>query len=47
VYPKALTIPGAYIANTRQGVLIGSALLPQASDVIRWRAIFPDQVQTS
>lgn len=42
--PPAITIPGAFYANTRQGVLMGSAILPQASDVIRWRATYPDQI---
>ncbi len=47
VVPPAITIPGAYAANTRLGVLIGSSVLPQDSDVIRWRATYPDQIQTS
>jgi len=47
VYPQAITIPGAYLPNTGNFVIIGSTLIPNTSDVIRWRAIFPDQVQTS
>ena len=51
VVPPAITIPGAFYANTRKGVLIGlgngTQVLQATSDVIRWRAIFPDQVQTS
>lgn len=51
VYPQALTIPGAYLANTRQGVIIGigngTQLMHQTGDVVRWRAIYPDQIQTS
>lgn len=46
-----ITIPGAFYANTRKGVLIGTGdgttIVHATSDVIRWRAIFPDQVQTS
>lgn len=46
-----ITIPGAFYANTRQGVIIGigdgTTLMHQNGDVVRWRAIFPDQVQTS
>ena len=49
VYPKALTIPGAYLANTRQGVIVGTGdgteIIHATSDVIAWRAIFPDAVQ--
>lgn len=51
VVPPAITIPGAFYANTRQGVLIGTGdgttIMHATSDVIRWRAIFPDQLQTS
>jgi hypothetical protein len=46
-----ITIPGAYYANTRQGVIIGTGngtqIMHQTNDVVRWRAIFPDQVKTS
>ena len=42
--PPAITIPGAFYANTRQGVLMGSAVLPNSGDVIRWRASYPDQI---
>jgi hypothetical protein len=51
VVPPAITIPGAFYTNTRKGVLIGlgngTQLLQQNNDVIRWRAIYPDQIQTS
>lgn len=39
--PSPITIPGAFAANTRQGVIIGATLLP-AADVIEWTAIYPD-----
>jgi len=45
--PPAITIPGAFYANTRQGVLIGASLLLNASDVIRWRATYPDLIKSS
>lgn len=49
--PPAITIPGAFYANTRQGVIIGigngTQIMHATSDVVRWRAIFPDQIQTS
>lgn len=45
--PPAITIPGAFYANTRQGVIIGSSLLLNASDVIHWRATYPDLIKTS
>jgi len=48
VYPKALTIPGAYLPNTRQGVIVGTGdgteIIHATSDVIAWRAIYPDLV---
>lgn len=51
VVPPAITIPGAYYANTRKGVLIGvgngTQIMHATGDVVRWRAIFPDQIQTS
>lgn len=51
VVPPAITIPGAYYANTRQGVLIGvgdgTTIMQTAGDIIKWRAIYPDQIQTS
>lgn len=51
VVPPAITIPGAFQTNTRKGVLIGlgngTQILQASTNVIRWRAIFPDQVQTS
>jgi hypothetical protein len=52
--PTPLTIPGAFVANTRQGVLIGggapvatasTAVLGTAGDKIRWRAVYPDLIQ--
>jgi len=49
LYPKAITIPGAYLPNTRQGVIVGigdgTTVIHATSDVIAWRAIFPDAVQ--
>ncbi len=49
LYPNAITIPGAYLPNTRQGVIVGlgtvDAVMHTTSDVIAWRAIFPDAVQ--
>lgn len=51
VVPPAITIPGAYYTNTRQGVIIGigngTQIMHATSDVVRWRAIYPDQIQTS
>lgn len=48
VYPKALTIPGAYLPNTRQGVIVGigdgTEIIHANNDVIAWRAIYPDLV---
>jgi len=42
----AIGIPGAFVGNTRQGVIIGTGdgttILHATSDVIAWRAIFPD-----
>lgn len=39
-------IPGAFVANTRQGVIVGTGngteVIHATSDVIRWRATFPD-----
>jgi hypothetical protein len=45
--PPAITIPGAFYANTRQGVLIGASLLLNTSDVIRWRASYPDLIKST
>ncbi len=49
--PPAITIPGAFSANTKQGVIIGigngTQIMHATSDVVRWRAIYPDQIQTS
>lgn len=49
VYPQAITIPGAYLPNTRQGVIVGTGdgtnIMHTTSDVVAWRAIFPDAVQ--
>ena len=43
-----ITIPGAFAANTRQGVLIGlgngTQVLHASSDVVRWRATYPDLI---
>jgi len=41
-------IPGAFVANTRQGVIIGTGdgttIIHATSDVVAWRAIFPDAI---
>ena len=41
-------IPGAFAANTRQGVIVGTGdgttIVHATSDVIAWRATFPDAV---
>jgi hypothetical protein len=46
-----ITIPGAYYTNTRKGVIIGigngTQIMHANGDVVRWRAILPDQLQTS
>ena len=46
LYPNALTIPGAYLPNTRQGVIVGTGdgttILHATSDVVRWRASYAD-----
>lgn len=51
IVPPAITIPGAFYANTRQGVSIGvgdgTTIMHATSDVIRWRAIYPDMILTS
>lgn len=48
---SSLTIPGAWYANTFKGVTIGlgngTQVLHATSDVVRWRAIYPDQIITS
>jgi hypothetical protein len=45
-FTPPITIPGAFYANTRQGVLIGvgngTQIMMATNDVIRWRAIYPD-----
>jgi len=47
-FTAPITIPGAFYANTRQGVLIGlgngTQLLHQTNDVVRWRATYPDLI---
>lgn len=40
----SLTIPGAFETNTRQGVVIGSSILANTSDVWHYRAIYPDLI---
>lgn len=46
IVPPAITIPGAWFANTRQGVIVGigdgTNLMHQTGDIIRVRASFPD-----
>lgn len=48
--PPAITIPGAYWANTRKGVIVGigdgTTLMHQTSDIVRYRFIQPDRFQT-
>ena len=47
-FPAPITVPGAFAVNTRQGVVIGlgngTQLLQQTSDIIRWRAVYPDLI---
>ncbi len=46
LYPQAITIPGAFLPNTRSGVLIGASLITNVSTggaAIEWRAEYPDQ----
>jgi hypothetical protein len=49
LYPRAITIPGAFLPNTRQGVIVGigngTEIIHASSDVVAWRAIFPDAVE--
>lgn len=49
LYTQAITIPGAFISNTGQGVLIelgtADAVMQANNDVIAWEAKFPDAVQ--
>lgn len=45
VVPQPQTIPGAFAANTRRGVIVGSAIAANTSDEIRWRAVYPDMIQ--
>lgn len=46
IVPPAITIPGAWYANTRQGVIVGigdgTNLMHQTGDIVRVRASFPD-----
>lgn len=43
-----ITIPGAFAANTRQGVLVGigdgTQIMHANNDVVRWNATFPDLI---
>lgn len=43
-----ITIPGAFAANTRKGVIVGlgngTQVLHATSDVVRWRAVYPDLI---
>lgn len=47
-FTPPITIPGAFYSNTRQGVLVGTGdgtiVLHTTSDVVRWRAIYPDLI---
>ena len=40
----SLTIPGAFLTNTFQGVLLGSSLMVNTSDVWHYRAIYPELI---
>ncbi len=40
----SLTIPGAYLTNTFQGVLLGSSLMVNTNDVWHYRAIYPELI---
>lgn len=46
IVPPAITIPGAWFANTRQGVIVGigdgTNLMHQTGDIVRVRASYPD-----
>jgi hypothetical protein len=46
-----ITIPGAFYANTSQGVIVGigdgTTLMHQTGDVIKLRFIYPDQIFTA
>jgi hypothetical protein len=50
-FAAPIVIPGAFYANTRQGVLIGlgngTQIMMATNDVIRWRAVYPDLIKTS
>lgn len=47
-FPAPITVPGAFAVNTRQGVLIGlgngTQIMHATSDVVRWRATYPDLI---
>ncbi len=47
-FTPPITIPGAFAANTRQGVLVGTGngtlVMHATNDVVRWRAVFPDLI---
>jgi hypothetical protein len=49
-FTAPIVVPGAFYANTRQGVLVGlgngTQLLHQTNDVVRWRATYPDLILT-
>lgn len=40
----SLTIPGAYLTNTFQGVVLGSSLMVNTSDVWHYRAVYPELI---
>lgn len=47
-FTPPITIPGAFAANTRKGVSIGlgngTQVMHATSDVVRWRAVYPDLI---
>lgn len=47
-FTPPITVPGAFAANTRQGVVVGlgngTQVLHASSDVVRWRAVYPDLI---
>lgn len=47
-FTPPITIPGAFAANTRQGVTVGlgngTQIMHTTSDVVRWSAVFPDLI---
>ncbi len=40
----SLTIPGAYLTNTYQGVVLGSSIMTNTSDIWHYRAVYPELI---